>query len=148
MTKACFNRKKYDHSLDLKLKNDILPIRYFLNIKSALYFWKYTHKMILALAKENQPPTAMIRKQERTNQIYIDVTPKTTFLKHSFFNSVVKIWNTLPEELKTKQFTYITAKRIFKNIFSKNSKPKLTYPNLPRSVGKNLDFFNYHFLLT
>ena len=30
----------------------------------ALYFWNFTHKMIPALAKENQPPTAMIRNQK------------------------------------------------------------------------------------
>ena len=43
--KACFNRMKYDHSLNLKLKHDILPIRYFLNMKTTLYFWKFMHKI-------------------------------------------------------------------------------------------------------
>ena len=107
---------------------------------SALYFWKFTHKMSPALAKENQPPTAMIRKQERTNQISIDVTPKTTFLKHSFFNSVVKIWNTLPEELKTKQFTYITAKRKFKNIFFEKFKTEVDIPEFTQKCWKEFRF--------
>ena len=138
--KACFNRKKNDHSTDLKLKHDILPIRYFLNMKSALYFWKFTHKMIPALAKENQPPTAMIRKQERTNQLYIDVTPKTAFLKLSFFNSVVQIWNTLPEELKTNQFTYNTTKRKFKNIFLEKFKTEVNIPEITKKCWKDFRF--------
>ena len=134
---------KYDHSLDFKLKHDILPIRYFLNMKSALYSWKFMHKMIPALAEENQPLTAVIRKQERTNQIYIDVTPKTAFLKHSFFDSVVKIWNTLPGELKTNQFTYITAKRIFKSSFFEKFKTEVDIPEFTQKCWKEFRFFAY-----
>ena len=36
--KACFSRRKCDHSADLKLLHDILPMRYFLKLKSVLFF--------------------------------------------------------------------------------------------------------------
>ena len=38
--KACFNRTKYDRSSDLKIKHNILPIRYFLKNEPLSYFWK------------------------------------------------------------------------------------------------------------
>ena len=36
--KACFNRRKCDHSADLKLLHDILPMRYFLKYKIGFIF--------------------------------------------------------------------------------------------------------------
>ena len=49
--KACFNRNKFDHSSDLKIYHKILPIRYFLQYKSVLYFWKFKHGILPAFAK-------------------------------------------------------------------------------------------------
>ena len=43
---ACFNRKKYDRWSDLKIKHNILPIRYFLKNKSPSWFWKWKNNLI------------------------------------------------------------------------------------------------------
>ena len=115
--KACFNRKKFDHSADLKVQYDILPIRYFLNYKSALYFWKFTHNMLPSLANENRPSTAVLRNHKRTNQVYINIKNNSQFIKNGFFNKAVPIWNTLPENMKIKEHTYHTTKNRMKQFF-------------------------------
>ena len=38
--KACFNRNEYDHSSDLKLNYNILPVQNFLDITAIKYYWK------------------------------------------------------------------------------------------------------------
>ena len=38
--KACFNRSKFDHSTNLKIRHKILPARYFLDYKGLSYLWK------------------------------------------------------------------------------------------------------------
>ena len=45
--KACFLRNIYGSS-DLKSIYDIMPIRYFLNTKASIYFWKIKNNLIQA----------------------------------------------------------------------------------------------------
>ena len=46
--KACFNRRKYDSSSDLKMKHNIFPIRILLDLKAVSYFWKYQNNLLPA----------------------------------------------------------------------------------------------------
>ena len=77
--KACFNRRKCDHSADLKLLHDILPMRYFLKLKSVLFFWKFYHNVVPSLLNDKISTTAVIRQHKRTNQINLNVKSDSIF---------------------------------------------------------------------
>ena len=99
--KAFFKRNKFDYSSDLKIYHKILPIRYFLQYKSILYFWKLRHGILPAFAKV-KPSTAVIKNQERTNKLYVNHPPENEVMKKCFYNKVVPIWNTLPDKVNIK----------------------------------------------
>ena len=46
--KACFHKKKYASSRELKLQYKILPVGLFLDFKAVLYFWKYQNDLLPA----------------------------------------------------------------------------------------------------
>ena len=48
---------------------DIIPIRYFLNIKALIYFWKFKN-LIPAFLGEMKPSTAVLRKQNNEKRIF------------------------------------------------------------------------------
>ena len=104
--KACFYRNKYDSSSDLKLMYDIIPIRYFLNIKESIYFWKFKNNLISAFL-EMKPSTAVLRKQNRTKSEYFNLIQRTDFIGKCFFKRAIALWNTLPDCIKTANCTAI-----------------------------------------
>ena len=116
--KACFNRNKFDHSSDLKIYHKILPIRYFLQYKSILYFWKFRPGILPAFAKV-KPTTAVIKNQERTNKLYVNLPRETEVMRNCFYNKVVPLWNTSPDNVNIKNYTYVTMKRKIKSFFQK-----------------------------
>ena len=116
--KACFNRNKFDHSSDLKIYHKILPIRYFLQNKSVLYFWKLRHGILPAFAKV-KPTLAVIKNQKRTNKLYVNLPRENEVMKNCLYNKVVPLWNTLPDKVKIKNHTYVTMKRKIKRFFQK-----------------------------
>ena len=72
--KACFNRSKFDHSKDLKIRHKFLPVRHFLDYKCILYLWKY--------------------KNSLSPQIeYSDMTIRSNFLRKCFFKRTIPLWN-------------------------------------------------------
>ena len=99
--KACFNRTKYDRSSDLKIKHNILPIRYFLKNKSLSYFWKWKNNLIPAF-RDSQMETGKIRKQSGTETPYFNIFCRSDFLRNSFFKKTVPLWNTLPKNIRKK----------------------------------------------
>ena len=98
--KACFYRSKYDSSSDLKLMYDINPIRYFLNIKASMYFWKFKNNLIPAFLGEVKPSTTVLRKQNRTKREYFNLIQRTDFIGKSFFKRAIALW----------KYAYKTAK--------------------------------------
>ena len=57
---TCFSRKKYDSSSDLKLKHQILPIKFFLEYKVLKYFMKLSSNQ-LPIFKKLHLPTSNLR---------------------------------------------------------------------------------------
>ena len=57
--KACFHKKKYDSSRDLKLQYKILPVGLFLDLK-AVHFWKHQNDLLPAF-KHQEITTAKVR---------------------------------------------------------------------------------------
>ena len=56
--KTCINRSKNDHSSDLKLNYNILPVQSSFDIKAINYYWKFKNLMIPAFKGKTVLPTA------------------------------------------------------------------------------------------
>ena len=67
--KACFNRKKYDSSSDLKIKYKILPVEYLIRYRCVAYFWRIINKEIPAFQNMNLE-TWNLTKNERTSNFF------------------------------------------------------------------------------
>ena len=93
--KGCFIRNKYDSSSDLKLMYDIMPIRFFLNTKASIYFWKFKNNLIPAFLREIKPSSAVLRKQNKTNWEYFNLIQRTDSIGKCSFKRVIALWNTL-----------------------------------------------------
>ena len=111
--KACFHKKKYDSSRDLKLQYKILPVGFFLDLKAVLHFWKYQNDLIPAF-KHQELTTAKLKILKRSNLLVYDSMTNSSYLTNSFFKKIVPLWNNLPPELKTRKWTYDTIKTNFK----------------------------------
>ena len=69
--KACFHRKKYDSSLDLKIKTNFTD-QTFLDQKLLFLFWKIVSKELSAFQMiEN--PTLKLTKHERSKKIFFNI---------------------------------------------------------------------------
>ena len=90
----------------------IPPVRYLFQSKNANFYWKWKIKKLPAFAGKMKFPTGDTRSHERTKKVYFNIQCKTDFLKKSFFNKTVPIWNELPDKLKSGKCTYITTKKI------------------------------------
>ena len=77
--KACFNRRKYDSSSDLKIKYNIFPIRILLDIKAVTYFWKCQNNLLTAFKSSNKVTTALIKTQVTDEGNYLRLSSKECF---------------------------------------------------------------------
>ena len=96
-------------------------------------------KKIPAFAGKMKFPTGDIRSHERIKKVYFNVQCKTDFLKKSFSNKTVPIWNELPDKLKIGKCTYITTKnklKIRKNTY-------ITTKNFLNKQVSEKDHFEY-----
>ena len=75
--------------------------------------------MTPAVVGENEPSTAQLRFLERTDLLVYTRRCEGTFMRNSFFKKTVPLWNTLPKNLKTKWYSYITIKHKTKAFFLK-----------------------------
>ena len=140
--KACFIRTKYYRSSDLKIKHNILPIRYFLKNKSLLYFWKWKNNLIPAF-RDSQLETDKIRKQSRTETLYFNTFCRSDFLRNSFFKKTVTLWNTLPKIYAKSAFSLLPKSKL-KTSISQKWKPKSTFLNMEKNVGATTDLNSVH----
>ena len=72
-------------------------------------------KKLPSFAGKMKFPTGDIRSHERTKKVYFNIQCKTDFLKKSFFNKTVPIWNEFPDKLKIGKYAYLTTKKISNN---------------------------------
>ena len=137
--KTCFNRNVFDHSSDLKIYRKILPIRYFLQYKSVLHFWKLRHGILPAFA-EVKPTTAVIKNQEQTNKWYVNLSRENEVMKKCFNNKVVPLWNTLPDKVKIKSYTYVTMKRKIRSFFMEKYENEIDTPSYSEKCWNDFRF--------
>ena len=137
--KACFSRSKFDHSSDLKIYYNILPVRVFLQYKSVVYFWKLRHGILPAFA-EVKPTTGAIKNQKRTNKLYVNLPQESIIMKNCFYNKVVLLWNTLPDKVKMKNYSYVSMKRKIKSFFLKKFANDIDTPSYSRKCWNDFRF--------
>ena len=109
--KACFNTTKFDHSTDLKIRHNILPVRNFLDYKCLLYLWKYKKSLIPAFNRKLHLPTAATKTPKRTQIEYSDMTIRSNFLRNCFFKRTLPLWNTLPRNNDRENFIRNSEKK-------------------------------------
>ena len=90
--KACFHKKKYDSSLDLKIKHKNLPIRHFLDQKLLLHFWKIVSKKLPAY-QMIEYPTLKLTKHERSKKIFFNIKTQSSYLENCVFKRGTIIYN-------------------------------------------------------
>ena len=99
---------------------DIIPIRYFLNIKASIYFWKFKNNLIPAFLGEMKPFTVVLRKQNRTKSEFFNLIQRTVFIGNCFFKRAIALWSTLPESNKAKKMLMLLLSKKLNNIFYKS----------------------------
>ena len=105
--KAFSNRSKYDRSSYLKLNNNVMQVRYFLDVKAINYYWEIKNVKFPAFKGKIVLPTAKIKKQSRRIEGYFDLRTNSAFLRKCFFKRVVSLKNTLPGKVKNQKKTQL-----------------------------------------
>ena len=93
--KACFNGMKFDHSPDLKLNYNILPVQFFLDIKAFNYYWEFKdlmnpgfkRKIVIPIVKKASK--VEIKNLRSENQFRVCTQ---SFFQESSFNVEHPIW--------------------------------------------------------
>ena len=90
--KACFHRKKNDSSLDLIIKNKILPIRHSLDQKLFFHLWKIVSKKLPAYQMIEYPTLKLI-KHEPSKKIFFNIKTQSSYLENCVFKRGTIIYN-------------------------------------------------------
>ena len=85
--KACFHKKKYDSSRDLKLQYKNLPVGLFLDLKAVLYFWKYQNGLLPAF-KHQEITTAKLKVLKRSILLVCNSMTNSSYWTKSFFKII------------------------------------------------------------
>ena len=108
--KVCYFRKKFDHSIDLLIKDRILPAELFISkvslmkLQTDLRQWK---------TSENFSSHHNARQNKRTNQVIIKKKTKTKWSNKSLIFKSVQKWNKLPSSIRT-----FNSKTCFTNVLT------------------------------
>ena len=116
--KTIFNRRKYDRSADLKLRNKILPVSFLLKYYCSKYFLRLISNDLPA-----QNWTSLYHENKTTWQvkkITFDIRKNNKFLTDSFIVQAIPIYNSLPSNIRRKTTSKASLKKNWKNIFGKN----------------------------
>ena len=81
--RACSHKKEYDSSRGLKFQCKILPVGFFLDLKAALFFWKYQNNLLPAFQLQVMT-TAKVKVLKRSNRLVDDSMSTSSYLTNSF----------------------------------------------------------------
>ena len=99
--KICYFCQKFDHSIDLLIKDRILPAELFISkvslmkLQTDIRQWETSENFKMFSSRHNA------RKNKRTNQIIIKKKTKTKWSNKSLILKSVQKWNKLPSSIKT-----------------------------------------------
>ena len=111
--KVCYFRQKFDHSIDLLIKDRILPAELFISKSSLMKLqtdikqWETSENFKMFTSRHNA------RQNKRTKQIIIKKKTKTKWSKKSLILKGVQKWNKLPSSIRT-----FNSKTCFKNVLT------------------------------
>ena len=96
--KSSFFRKKFNSSRDLKLKQKILPMHYFLKLKRINYIWNIKTNQLPAFdeSRGREHKTWKINKNQRSGLEYWGYKFKSSKLENSIVRKALQDWNSLP----------------------------------------------------
>ena len=111
--KVCYFRQKFDHSIDLLIKDRILPAEMFISkvglmkLQTDVRQWEISESFKMFTSRHNA------RQNNRTNQIIMKKKTKTKWSNKSLILKSVQKWNKLPSSLRT-----LNSKTCFKNVLT------------------------------
>ena len=111
--KVCYFRQKFDHSIDLLIKDRILPAEMFISkvslmkLQTDIRQWETSENFKMFTSRHNA------RQNKRTNQIFIKKKTKTKWSNKSLILKSVQKWNKLPSSIRT-----FYSKASFKNVLT------------------------------
>ena len=111
--KVCYFRQKFDHSIDLLIKDRILPAELFISkvslmkLQTDIKQWETSENFKMFTSRHNA------RQNNRTNQIIIKKKTKTKWNNKSLILKSVQNWNKLPSSIRT-----FNSKTCFKNVLT------------------------------
>ena len=111
--KVCYFRQKFDHSIDLFIKDPILPAELFISkvslmkLQTDIKQWEASANFKMFTSRHNA------RQNNRTNQIIIKKKTKTKWNNKSLILKSVQKWNKLPSSIRT-----FNSKTCFKNVLT------------------------------
>ena len=97
--KVCYFRQKFDHSIDLLIKDRNLPAELFISkvslmkLQTNIKQWKTSENFKMFTSRHNA------RQNNRTNQIIIKKKTKTKWSNKSLILKSVQKWNKLPSSM-------------------------------------------------
>ena len=111
--KICDFRQKFDHSIDLLIKDRILPAELFISkvslmkLQTDIRQWETSENFKMFTSDHNA------RQNKRTNQIIIKKKTKTKWTNKSLLLKSVQKWNKLPSSIRT-----FCSETCFKNVLT------------------------------
>ena len=125
--KSIFNRRKYDRSTDLKLRNKILPVSFLLKYRCSKYFIRLLSNDLPAY-KIEPLSTMRIKQHDRSKKVTFDIRKNNKFLTDSFIAQAIPIYNSLPSNIRLKTTSKASLKKQLKEYFWKEflKDPKVT----------------------
>ena len=124
--KSIFNRRKYDRSTDLKLRDKILPVSFLLKYHCSKFFFLLSNDLP---AYKNEPLSTMrIKQHDRSKKVMFDIRKNNKFLTDSFIAQAIPIYNSLLSNNRLKTTSKASLKKELKEYFWKEflKDPKVT----------------------
>ena len=110
---VCYFRQNFDHSIDLLIKDRILPAELFMSkvslmkLQTDIRQWEKSENYKMFSSRHNA------RQNKRTNQIILKKKTKTKWSNKSLILKSVQKWNKLPPSIRT-----FNSKTCFKNVLT------------------------------
>ena len=135
---VCYFCQKVDHSIDLLVKDRILPAKLFISkvslkkLQTGIRQWETSENFKLFTSRHNA------RQNKRTNQIILKKKTKTKWSNKSLILKSVRKWNKWPSSIRT-----FNSKTCFKNVLTEFLLDQ--HKKVP--VNRQIGAFKFYFYL-
>ena len=137
---ACFNRNKSDSSSDLKIKHSIFSIKLMLEYRSVTYFWKYRNSLLPAFKTSLKLPNSNFKYLPRSETLMNKTKTNSEYLRNSFFNLVIPLWNKIATKLLNPKFSYSSRKMNLRHHFRRRIPFEFENPDYTKKCWRDYRF--------